>query len=746
VVNVVGQPITKTQSPNNQKRIEEIEKEIADLRAEEMGNLTEAQFLRQRLREALNNRFFPLIPTIEQGTEAIMPTQKEVSEYSDLLDKQDKTDEEQARFEELKSKLGMWRLMDSAYITDTQTVADIVELLNQLEAQIEQDEIVIDNLNDNSEIVQGSDTIYVADLMQNTNGTPTAKAIKKQDGSVVLSLRHREVANIVNPLIQSGLTGKILTTTKVEVEATPKNIKKYAKKVGTIYEIGDIKITIGENGSLEMKESDFQKAKDTINTHVFDSAEISWSYADTFMEVGDNEFIKRPSDFSNPNLSSEGSSIQNLEEGDVVNLKVYTNSPYNQELRDRILKEVEDKGEVSQETLDLIEKNLEITADNHSVLKATADKMGTTLSDNNFLLLRSILAERFVQEVVEAGAVASVPKVIDVGIKASVKEVFLGTPNLMLERTPNGLKPKEIEFSDEALKQVVTQGYVQGNQTVLADKTLEDKVKRSYIKKLAEKNPTAKIPVVVFKVGKHFVAYPISLIKSPNPQGQSLDSILATAKNSTDAAKAINSMLISYGISPSEFNLIDLDKTKLDKIRERLDALTVFTSPDKMAESTYDKNLLKADAKIKVDLANKPISSPKLRIDLDTINLGEKKDLEMKQADLRASIVKDMVEIEKLIQGSVNLSIKNQFLTAFDDVTVRNTPQDIFNRKDVNLMKSIMYRPDGTRKPVQGDALKLLGQQRVDNLRRKLEQLQLLENQTKIKPNTATQSSLTCKP
>jgi hypothetical protein len=122
--------------------------------------------------------------------------------------------------------------------------------------------------------------------------------------------------------------------------------------------------------------------------------------------------------------------------------------------------------------------------------------------------------------------------------------------------------------------------------------------------------------------------------------------------------------------------------------------------------------------------------------------LGEKKDLEMKQADLRTSIVKDMVEIEKLIQGSVNLSIKNQFLTAFDDVTVRNTPQDIFNRRDVNLMKSIMYKEDGTRKPVQKDALTLLGRQRVDTLRRKLEQLQLLENQTKLKPNKKTEEEL----
>jgi hypothetical protein len=53
-----------------------------------------------------------------------------------------------------------------------------------------------------------------------------------------------------------------------------------------------------------------------------------------------------------------------------------------------------------------------------------------------------------------------------------------------------------------------------------------------------------------------------------------------------------------------------------------------------------------------------------------------------------------------------------------------------------------MYKPDGTRKPVQGDALKLLGQQRVDNLRRKLEQLQLLENQTKLKLNKKTEEEL----
>jgi len=260
-------------------------------------------------------------------------------------------------------------------------------------------------------------------------------------------------------------------------------------------------MTIGRSGRISIPVEQYNQVKDLLNMYVFDSGEINWSFSDTFEKLSNGEIVKRGSDYQSI-IKNAGESMYELEEGDSVDILVYTNEEFNKDLRDKVLQEVEDNGEVSEETLKEIQTMLSITAVDKrealSHLKATSPQIGTSLGDSNFLLIRHELARAFVEKVKGAGAIAGIPQVIDLGIKAKVKEIFLGTPNLVLEETAQGVKPKEIEISDRALEEVVTQGYIEGDKTVLADKTLEDKVRRSFLGNLVKKNPNSKIPIVVF--------------------------------------------------------------------------------------------------------------------------------------------------------------------------------------------------------------------------------------------------------
>jgi len=214
-----------------------------------------------------------------------------------------------------------------------------------------------------------------------------------------------------------------------------------------------------------------------------------------------------------------------------------------------------------------------------------------------------------------------------------------------------------------------------------------------------------------------------------------------------DAVKQINNLLVSLGISPQKYELTTLDPAKIEAITEELNNYKTFTKASDLADAKYDKQSLKDDVRIKIDLTNGGISSPKLKIDLNTIEFGEVDFVETSAVKVREGLVKEFLEIENLIKSSQNLSNKNKFLTAFDENTVRNQPSDISNRADVKLFKSLFFDADmKTKKAIQGDAKDLLGQERIERVRRQLMQLNLLEKQVaQQKKNLATtKNNLQC--
>jgi hypothetical protein len=364
-----------------------------------------------------------------------------------------------------------------------------------------------------------------------------------------------------------------------------------------------------------MKTTDFLDLQQSLNLYIVDSGQINWTYKDIYEVVG-QEFVEKESDFKDHQLT--GNSYE-LSVGDEVEFFYDSQDSYNQ----KFLKDFK-AGKISEEefrnqALIFIKKDGKY----YSVLKGMRDNA----TDENMLVIRD-----------KALTLAKEGKTGAIG-NTTVSQIVLGSPKFILNVVN---KPTELPITERGLEEVVATGYIMDNEFTLSDKTLEATTDQSFVGKMSKSMEGKKIPVVVIKKGAHMVAYPITVIKKANSQADKFDAILAN-ETSTPAQKIkeINDLLIATKISPGAYNLTDLsEQEKLDRIQKDLADHKIYTTSDTFAEG-YDKSNLKEDATIKIDLEDltTSISSPKVRINLEEINIYE----------TRETKYEDLVDIENIL-------------------------------------------------------------------------------------------------
>jgi len=713
---------------------------------------TEIEILKERINNGLKERFYPISYIGENFEELALkkPTQKDIDRYKEL----DKNTEE---YQQIKQKLSDWRLIDSARGEDNQSFADLIDILLQLESEVEQEE-TLDNLDDNIELLQTEEqkallgSVYRPDILQNLSGGAVVQRRIVED-KPTLFFSHIKASTFINKLAQNSIIAEIKTVKEKRDNIfilnknkplSQKLINENQSIEGTQFILGDVKLTVGAGATLAIAENDFNKIKDILNMTFFDSKTATWSFQDVYESLPDGTKVKKQSEFNTNTISEE---IYNVEQGDELSLFLDFKTDWNLDLLNQSLVDLAEKGEITEETKKLIKRSIEITArkdgKNLSTFKSSRD---TEIVNDIPLEIRRRYAEKFINEIESNGSLTGYPKEIDLGIKVKVKEIFMGTPELMLD---NSDMPQEIAFTENAIEEILTTGYITKDSVVLADKKLEDKVTRQFVSNIVNNNSDIKVPVIVFKKGKHFIAYPISMVKEDSPQVDKLDLILNNKYvKEIDKVKQINELLISLKINPSEFELISLDAGKIENIKDKLNQYKKFTTANDLADSKYDKKNLQKEAKIKIDLEKNKISSPKITVDFQTTILPSTEVELNEMIDIRKSLTKEMQKIQREIESSSYLSDKNRFITAFDNTYIEDIDSDIMNRKNVNFLKSLYFttNEDGTlsNKSIQGDAVKLLTRDRIEFIRKQLNRLMFLENQIKTKANEKIKKTLEC--
>ena len=738
--------------------LSEREKEIYNSFTQEINNLTkpnpnkpnlliteevieepvsEAQRMRKKIEKAFE-KDYPLLTTDVDELINDKPTKEEIERYLELYPKQEKFDLfEQKEFSELQPRMQKWFMAQSLPVGGL-SVADLAELISQLETQIDKEETLTE-INDSDLLPFAEEearAINRVDILQNIAGSAVAKI--KDDKIFFI---HVNTKGILDKLIQNGaVVNEVQTVNKDGKLNKPKDLtitllNQNASVKGTVFTIGEVKVTIGDRGNVVMTLEDYNKVKDVLNLHYYDSRTGKWSYADLYEQLPDGTKVKKQSEYV---TNTNSDNIYEAEQGEDLKPFVDMSTDWNNNLITKALQEIGEDGVISDETKTEVRNSLEITTksgrNNNSTMKASSQES----VDDNFLLIRKRFADKFIETLETEQALATLPKKIELEIEFPVSEIFLGTPEFVLDGSN---KPIDFEITERGTENVITQGYVQGSEIVLADKKINlDKVSRLFVSNIAKANPTAKIPVVLLQKGKHQFVFPITLNKTNESQVEKLDAILAKDLTPVEEVKAINNLLISLGSATRISGLSDI---AIEDIREELENYTTFVSADTLASVEYDKANLSIDATAKIDLEDRLISSPKITVDYSKAVIGTKDQNETDAINLRADIIKDIVEVRKIVNTTPDIP-DGRIVDAFDENDILNQGSDIMNRRDVKYIREMFFNENG-RLQLQGKAVDIIGRERLIKIREKLELLEFYENQIKTIKDKETSKKLNCK-
>ena len=500
------------------------------------------------------------------------PSEKDIERYRELKQSKEIQDYETKgqlpldttlieEFEKLQDKLSKWRVYDSL-VDGQDSVADLLDLREQLLWQEDKEQTVDEILEEDykdilDEFIKVSGTVTDYTLGDNFNFPPTLKRLENNRISFSFLKFPSIISKFNNPAVTIvSKDGDILDS----FENLEQGTTVIVESEGNTFEF-----VLAEKGRIETD------SKNLISMNLTTFSIPSWSY-ELIYEKANGEYRTLESDFRDDNMV--GDTFQ-LQEGDSIELFVDANNEYNKQLL-----EENDKEKLVKDVVIYVVKN----GEKHQILKAL-DKNN---SNPEFQKLREVAAKTLKK---------GKSKVI---ATTNVSYIHLGLP--IVNVGENG-KPSPIDFTTSSLDQVVTTGYAFDGEITLADKTLEKDTRKTFVSKLSKNKQGKKLPIVVIKRGKHLIAYPVSLKKSPNPKLNEFDAIVnTTGATDADKVRAVNNLLIENGIAPNKFNLTSWDVNTLEAIKTELSNLQQFIAADDLAKTDYDKNSLKADAQIALDL------------------------------------------------------------------------------------------------------------------------------------------------
>lgn len=721
----------------SEERLEEVNKEIERLK-KDTNTLTDAEKLRAKIEETFDE-YYPLLTTEVDELIKDKPTKEEVMKYLKMYPNQSKFSEKTAKeFTELQERMQKWFMAQSLPVVGGKSIADLVEIIAQLETQVAKEDTVTEVIAEDLLDVQAMESRAVTrvDILQNVAGSAVA-VIRDED----IFFMHIDTKEVLDKLIQNGaqIVEIQTATTKGGLskpkQLTDKLLKDNLKVEGTVYIIGEIKVIVGKRGNIQMSLEDYNKAKDIINLHYFKTDIKGWSYSDLYEELPNGERVKKQSDYT---TNTNSDAIYDLEVGEDIAVFVDMSTDWNNNLTIKALQEIDENNEISEQTKKEIQDTLEITTrkgkENNSTLKASNEDA----VDDGFNLVRKRFADKFIETLEEEKALATLPKKIEMGVEVPITAIYLGTPDFNLDSEN---KPKDLPITERGAEKVITQGYIENGEIVLADKKVDtDKVNKTYVSNSMKKNTTSKIPIVILQKGAHIFAFPISLVETDESQLAKLEAIENKGLSPIEEIKEINNLLISIG---SQTRLSGLSDIALDDIRAELESYSTHISAEELASVDYNKTNLAKDATAKIDLADTMISSPKITVDFSKATIGTIQENEIGAIELREEISKGVVELRKIINTAVNLPETGRFVKLFDENNIENQGSDIMNRKDVNTIRTVFFNQNG-RIALQGTVVEILGKDRLIAMRNKLEKLAFYENQIKTIKDKTTAKKLNC--
>ena len=676
--------VPKSES-KQQKRIDEINKELEKLNQTQQQSptpLNKTQLLRDRLDNILKNSFNNITGIIgEDGQIAVVkPTEAEIEEYRELLSQptEELSVENGARLEELKTKLGQWRLLDSAIQDDNVSIAELIEQLTQLEQQIEEEttstevtnEATVDLKLSEKELLTSQGEKYdVFEITQNVFGSATVRAkgedtegkpvfyefshlypstfLKDLDGEITIKYGDTEILNATLEDVNNVPTPAVITRGGLEI------------------------IKLDAKGTVQVKAKDFEAYSGAIGMFVTDTGTVKWSYKDVYYFNG-VDYVKVPSDYIIEGVDIEPQEAYNIKKGDVVTLEVDVKDKFTSDLLDAY-KKADKKGK--KEAEDKLRGGLKIyvvtkNGTRVAILKGLADRTeNTEIFD---------IRNRAMQALLEGKT--------KVGISVEVSNIFMGSPSF----TFNSGKVDNLEFTKEATDLVEATGYVQNGELTL-NKDFTEEVNKTFVGQISKRNKNKKTPVVVIRKGAYLIAYPISVKKSKANKGNLIENLLNQNLTKPQLAIAINNLIQENKIKTEKVIAEEITDQKIEDLIQAFNNKESFRTADEFADKAYKAENLQQDGLINIDLRHidKAISDPKVKLDFSTIKYVDKAQELINNLSLNIEEVNEKLNNQAidLYQDFLNNEDKIKFLQGHEKYYnfMKNNPITKDNDMNTNI-------------------------------------------------------------
>lgn len=533
------------------------------------------EIYKERINMLLNKDYYNLGENYD-GVANKKPTQAEIDEFRTIK-------KGTKRYNELRQKLSDWKLLDSIVDEDYNSIAELIDLIDQLETKVEQEDTKTDVTESEAftELREDEGTegaTFRPDLAVNQIAPAT---IKKRNDKKTYEITH------ILPSYVVGRLGGVFTVKRKTKEL--KNPDLDNLQPNDVVYVDNISFTYLAGGRLEFKQTDFETRQDLLNLYIRATNTVKWSFIDLYSEVGEVlPAIKTPSQFSEPNLKPE--KIYDLRQGDRLTLHINSVGSWNSTTGDN-------------------EQQLKITMQNSNGDEVSIMK-GDRVAENEavvegFLNIRKEAYKRWTD--------AGKPDKLDLEISVEVDGIFLGSPQLVIV---DGVL-QDIELSQKAIKEVVlAKGYILDGE-VFIDREIKD-IDRTYVAKISKNNAGMKQPLIIIKRGNTNIAFPISLIKKSQPVD--FDGIYNSLKTPQEKIIAINDAIIKNNIETPKLGYADINnEEKIDATRTAFENKKATVTAEELASKEYKKESLNRDAVIKIDLddLDQVFNAPKVRIKLD---------------------------------------------------------------------------------------------------------------------------------
>lgn len=602
------------------------------------------------------------------------------------------TPSEFQRFQELNQLMSDWRFYQGAFNSEGISIADLIEQeLSREEgatAPEVQDELTVDDfvsVSTPEEVIPGKNSEF-----RKSSIIQTYENIKVTVRDNNYEFSHLKISSILDripsiskivmqlPVIDEfGVVQSWGKATEVGLQQVLDN-QKYGTKFVISTDEGNMQINIMDFGRIQIPIIDFNRFKNTLEWNIFKQVTTRSSFSDLYELNEEGDFVQKESDFG----QEDGEAVYTPEEvleaipGTNTFFKINIQDPYNRELKERF-----DNDEIDFNTI-INQVKVYNTGVNGKILGDLKSNKDIVDETDNFLEIRRMAAELLVDKI-PAQDVVTIP------YTAKAAYVLLGTPNITMINTEDGVIPNSIVLTSKALERVEDYGFIKNGTLQLKGKTKG--VRLDFVSKLARKSD---IPVIVFKEGSYYVAYPVTLVKRSTDKTLEVNEILNdNSLNKANKATLINSILSENNINPnleyktSEIqNMYNEDGSISTVLQGHLDTLLTkreFVDVNEWLDKNHNKENLVQDITLTINLEERVLKSPKLIIDFSK---AERNDFETPWYD-------NWVSTGEISDEQINI-IANKTIN-FESLSNQET--DVYNNERERIkeaVKNIVNIPD----------------------------------------------------